>query len=105
MIPKGKYRNYCVIESATRTSDSQGGWSLAWATAGSEWFRAIPVSQSRTLDQGGVKYTLAVEFYANKYSGFALTTAHRIVWNNENYTIHSIVPTEKLDEIKVIAYV
>jgi head-tail adaptor len=104
MIPKGKYRNYCVIESATRTSDSQGGWTLAWATAGSDWFRAIPVSQSRTLDQGGVKYVLAVEFFQSKY-GFALTTDHRIVWNSQNYTIHSIVPSEKLDENKIIAYV
>lgn len=104
MTPKGKYRNYCVIESANRTSDSQGGWTMTWSTAGSEWLRAIPVSQSRVLDQGGVKYTSAVEFYSNKYSGFAITTDHRIVWNSQNYTIHSIVPSEKLDENKIIAY-
>lgn len=104
MIPKGKYRHYCVIESSTRTSDSQGGWTLAWATAGSDWFRAVPVSQSRVLEQGGVKYAMAVEFYQSKY-GFALTLENRIVWNSQNYTIHSIVPSEKLDENKIIAYV
>ena len=105
MVLISKRRNYIEIQTSTPTSDSQGGYTTTWATSSSEWARAVPLSQSRALDQGGVKYTSAVEFYANKYSGFALTTAHRIVWNNENYTIHSIVPSEKLDEIKVIAYV
>lgn len=104
MIGKGKYRHYCEIQTATRTSDNQGGWTSTWATAGYEWFRAVPLSQSRSLDNGGINYRIAVEFTGNKYSGFALTTANRIVWNGDYYTIHSIVPSEKLDEITVIAY-
>ena len=104
MVLIGKKRNYCEIQSATRTSDSQGGWTVVWATVASEWFRVVPLSQSRTLEIGGIKFKSAIELTGNKFSGYALTPANRIVWNGENYTIHSIVPSEKLDEIIVIAY-
>lgn len=104
MVLKAKYRHYVEIQSATRTSDSQGGWTTSWANTTYEWMRAVSLSQSRTLDQGGIKYTLAVEFSANKYSGYAVTTDHRLVWDSKYFTIHSIVPSEKLDEIKILAY-
>lgn len=98
----GKRRNYITIEVATRTSDSQGGWTTTWTTSSSEWSRAVPLSQSRTLDQGGVKYKLAVEFTIRR--GTVVTPANRVVWNSENYTIHSVVPSEKLDDQIILAY-
>jgi hypothetical protein len=105
MVLIGKKRHYVEIQAATRTSDSQGGWTITWANAGWEWMRAVPLSQSRTLDNGGISYRMVVEFTANKYSPlYVLTTANRLVWNSENYTIHSIVPSEKLDEIIITAY-
>jgi hypothetical protein len=62
------------------------------------------------LDQGGVKYRLAVEFTIRKHEDegtdeYTLTPGNRIVWNSENYTIHSVVPSEKLDDLTILAYV
>jgi len=110
MVMIGKRRNYVAIQSATRTSDSQGGWTSAWATIASEWAKATPLSQSRTLDQGGIKYRMAVEFTMRKRDDlgtdlYTLSGQHRIVWNSENYTIHSVVPNEKLDDLTILAYV
>jgi SPP1 family predicted phage head-tail adaptor len=101
----GQRRNYITIQTATRTADGQGGWTVAWANAYNDWARAIPLSMSRTLDQGGISYKMAVEFEIRKDNAYTLTAAHRIVWNSENYTIHSVIPSEKLDNIKVLAYV
>ena len=105
MVLKAKYRHYLPILSATLTSDGQGGNTATWATATSEWFRVVPLSGSRSLESGGVKFKKAIELYANKYSGNTITEANRITFNGDNYTIHSITPSEKLDEIKIVAYV
>ncbi len=103
MVLTGRRRAYVEIQTGTRTSDSQGGWTVAWATSTSEWAKAVPLSQSRALDQGGVKYRLAVEFTIRR--GTTITSVNRIVWNSENYTIHSVVPSVKLDDQIILAYV
>lgn len=103
MVLISKRRHYIEIQTSTATSDSQGGYTTSWATSSSEWSRAVPMSQSRTLDQGGVKYSLAVEFTIRR--GTTITSANRILWNGAYYTIHSVVPSEKLDDQIITAYV
>jgi head-tail adaptor len=103
MVLSGELRNYLVVQSGTRTSDGQGGWTLVWGTVYSEWFKVTPLSMSRTLDEQGVKYRSAIELICRYRSD--LTSANRITWNFENYTINSVVPTEKLDYLKILAYV
>ena len=105
MVLTGKRRAYLTIQAATTTTDAQGGYTTAWADDHNTWGEAVPLSQSRTLEQGGIKYRLAVNFTIRKRTGFTLTPAHRIQWNSENYTIHSVVPTPKLDDQLVLAYV
>jgi SPP1 family predicted phage head-tail adaptor len=106
----GMRRNYITIQVATRTSDSQGGYTTAWADTYNEWARALTLSGSRILDQGGIKYRKAVEFTMRKRQDtgtdtYTLTGEHRIKWDSEYYTIHSVIPSEKLDDLKVLAYV
>lgn len=105
VLRTGKRRNLVAIQKATRTADGQGGFTSAWTTEVNEWSRAVPLSESRTLDQGGVKYSMAVEFTIRKRPSFELTTEHSILWNGTHYTIHSVVPSEKLDDMRIIAYV
>ena len=105
MVLAGKKRAYCTIQTPTDTNDSQGGGDITWTNSGTEWFQAKALSQSRTLELGGISYKMAVEFKGDKRSDLTLTPAQRIVWNSENYTIHSVVPNELLNEIIVIAYV
>jgi hypothetical protein len=110
MVLSGKMRNYVAIQSTTRTSDGQGGWTSVWATIASEWMSAKPLTMSRALDQGGIKYKSAVEFEGRFRDDtptdlYKLTGEHRIVWNGENYTIHSVVSDEKQLFVKILAYV
>lgn len=101
----GQRRHYLTIQVATRTSDGQGGYIPSWTDTYYEWASAKFLSGSRTLDNGGLTYRKAVEFEIRKRSDYTLGTGHRIKWNNEYYTIHSVLPSEKLNDLKVLAYV
>jgi SPP1 family predicted phage head-tail adaptor len=105
VLKSGEMRDLIEVQTATRTSDNQGGFTSAWSTTSSEWTKAIAMSQNRSLDQGGIKYKLAVEFTMRKRTALPITGANRIVWNSENYTIHSVVPSKKFDEQIITAYV
>jgi len=104
-MKRGRRKYYITIQSATRTSDGQGGWTIAWVDDDNDWAKAVTQSQSRSLDNGGINYNKAAEFTVRSRTDFVITTDMRIVWDSENYTIHSIVPSDRLDELKIIAYV
>jgi len=100
----GKRRNYITIQTPTRVSDGQGGYSISgWTKLSDHWADAIPLNESRTLDQGGIKYNIAVKFIIRR--GVTVTPDYRIVWESENYTIHSVIPSRKLDDQEITAYV
>lgn len=101
----GKRRHYITIQVATRTSDGQGGWTVSWTDTYYEWARAVFLSGSRALDDGGLRYGKAVEFTVRSNDTYTLSPDHRIKWNSEYYTIHSVLPSEKLEDLKVLAYV
>lgn len=106
----GSRRNYITIQVATRTSDSQGGYVTTWADTYYDWARAVYISGSRSLDASGIKYRKAVEFTIRKRNDsgtdlYTLGPEHRIKWNSEYYTVHSVLPSEKLDDLKILAYV
>jgi len=101
----GKRRHYVTIQVATRTSDGQGGFTLSWVDSYSEWVRVVFLSGSRLLDMGGLNFRRAVEMTIRKNDYYLLTPEHRIKWNDEYYTIHSVLPSEKMDDLKVLAYV
>jgi head-tail adaptor len=101
-------REYIEIQSATRTSDGQGGWTSTWTKVANEWSRAEVLSVARALDQQGIKYTRAVRFTMRRRDDtptdlYTLGGEHRIVWD-DNYTIHSVVPDELGKFIAVLAY-
>lgn len=101
----GGRRHYLTIQVATRTSDGQGGWVATWTDTYYEWASAKFLSGSRSLDAGGTIYRKAVEFEIRKRTDYTLGTGHRIKWDDEFYTIHSVLPSEKLDDLKLLAYV
>lgn len=105
VLNSGKYRNYVTIKVATRTSDGQGGYTTVFSTDRYEWMKATPLSMSKTLEQGGIKYQKAVEFTCRYNDDEPVTVADMIVWNDENYKIFSVLPDEKNEYIKILAYV
>lgn len=105
VLSTGQLRNYITVQVATRTSDSQGGWTTAWTDSYYMWMKATPLSMSRTLDEGGVKYRSAVEFEGRWNNDFTLTGEHRMVWKEVGFTVYSVVYDETLRNVKVLAYV
>ena len=101
----GGRRHYLTVQVATRTDDGQGGGENSWTDTYYEWASARFLSGSRSLDNGGVIYRRAVEFEIRKRTDYTLGVEHRIKWNSEYYTIYSVLPSEKLDDFKVLAYV
>ena len=101
----GGRRHYLTVRAATRTDDGQGGGVNSWTDTYYEWASARFLSGSRSLDNGGVIYRKAVEFEIRKRTDYTLSPDYRIKWNNEYYTIHSVLPSDKLDDLKVLAYV
>lgn len=101
----GGRRHYLTVQVATRTDDGQGGGENSWTDTYCEWASARFLSGSRSLDNGGVIYRRAVEFEIRKRTDYTLGTGHRIKWNDEFYTIYSVLPSDKLDDLKVLAYV
>lgn len=103
MVLIGKRRNYLTIQVATRTADGQGGYVTTWTDTYYDWGRAVYLNGSKTLDGAGVKYKKAVEFTI-RYRDYDLSEAHRIKWGDDYFTIHSVLPSEKNDDLKVLAY-
>ena len=101
----GGRRHYLTVQVATRTDDGQGGGENTWTDTYYEWASAKFLSGSRSLDNGGVIYRRAVEFEIRKRTDYTLSPDYRIKWNDEYYTIYSVLPSEKLDDFKVLAYV
>jgi len=101
----GGRRHYLTVQVATRTDDGQGGGENSWTDTYYEWASAKFLSGSRSLDNVGVIYRRAVEFEIRKRTDYTLGTGHRIKWNDEFYTIYSVLPSDKLDDLKVLAYV
>ena len=101
----GGRRHYLTVQVATRTDDGQGGGENTWTDTYYEWASARFLSGSRSLDNGGVIYRKAVEFEIRKRTDYTLSPDYRIKWNDEFYTIYSVLPSEKLDDLTVLCYV
>ena len=98
----GRMKEYITVQVKSTASDGQGGGDVSWATLASEWAEATMLSQSRTLSEAGVKFRTAVQFKMRYDSDNILTTDHRIVWDSNYYTVHSVV--ENSDMLTVLAY-
>ena len=98
----GRMKEYITVQVKSTTSDGQGGATVSWATLASEWAEATMLSQSRTLSEAGVKFRTAVQFKKRYNSDYIMTTDHQIVWNGDEYTIHSVVKNN--DRLIVLAY-
>ncbi len=100
----GGLRHYITIQTPTRTSDGQGGHTTTWTDSYEEWAGVKFLSGSRVLDSGGVRYRRAVEILVRENNLYELTPENRISWNGEYWTIHSVLPSEKLNMLKVLCY-
>ena len=105
VLNTGRYRNYCAVKSPTTASDGQGGRTSTWAELFSEWFRVTPLSQSRTLDEGGIKYRMAATFECRYRNDYPLSGEYQITWNSQDWTVASAIPDETLSYINILAYV
>jgi SPP1 family predicted phage head-tail adaptor len=104
MVLKGAMRDYITVQVATRTSDSQGGFTTGWTDTYYEWSQVKTLSESRALENGGIKYRIAVEITLRSRTDYTLGPEHRIKYGTTYYTINSVVPSLKGDILTVLAY-
>ena len=102
MVLIGKRDAYINIQTAIRTSDGQGGVFTTWEDGEDDWARAVYLNGSKTLDGAGVKYRKAVEFTIRNRNH--VDEGDRIKWGDDYFTIHSVLPSEKNDDLKVLTY-
>ena len=105
MVSIGSMKDQISIQLNTPVSDGQGGFTPAWSTIASEWVKATQLSYSRALADAQVLYTVAYQFDMRERGDTYILDAsmHRIVYEGDNFTIHSIVETQE-DWLKVTAY-
>lgn len=98
----GKMKEYVTVQVGSTADDGQGGGVVTWSTLSGEWAEATMLSYSRVLSEAGVKFRIAVEFKMRYCSTHILSGEHRIVWNGDPYTVHSVVNNN--DKLTVLAY-
>lgn len=97
-------KEYIAIQTQSATDDGQGGSSsVSWSTVASEWAKATVLSYSRTLLDGGIIFSEAVQFEMRERGDtYTLSGEYAILWNSVRYTIHSVVSNS--DRTTVLAY-
>ena len=104
MVSVGSMKDTISIQSQSAVSDGQGGSTSTWATIASEWVKATQLSYSRALLDAAVLFTTAYQFDLRKRGDtYILAGVHRILFNGEYYTIHSVIENPA-GWLKVIAY-
>ncbi len=104
MVSVGSMKDTVSIQAQSAVSDGQGGYTSTWSTIASEWTKATQLSYSRALLDAGVQFNTAYQFDLRKRGDtYILAGTHRIVFNSENYTIHSVVEGPE-GWLKILAY-
>lgn len=93
-----------VIQSRTATSDSQGGYTAAWATLATEWAKVTEVSYDRIMLDSGVKFTKICQFEMRERGDtYTMGGEYRIYWNSQYFTVYSVVTNAR--RTTILAYV
>ena len=105
MVSVGSMKDQISIQLNTPVGDGQGGSTPTWSTIASEWVKVTQLSYSRALIDAQVMFNVAYQFdMRERGDTYTLDASiHRIVYEGENYTIHSIVETQE-DWLKVLSY-
>lgn len=104
MVRAGSMKEQIVIQSRTATSDSQGGYTSAWATLATEWAKVTEVSYDRIMLDSGVKFTKVCQFdMRERGDTYTMGGEYRIYWNSQYFTVYSVVTN--LRRTTIMAYV
>ena len=97
-------RELFTVQSYTRASDGEGGYTYTASTSADYWGDISPLSQSRALLELSLSFKKAVRIYT-RYTD-AITVNNKIIFDGEEYTIHSVLDIDtKKQYLKIIAYV
>lgn len=91
--PIGKKRERIVIQAPQESVDSSGYPAKTWTEHARLWARATFLRGVELEAMQKINAATWIRFTI-RYRHNDLTEKMRIVWRNENWNIHSILPTE-----------
>lgn len=97
----GHLRELITIEQPTRTTDNQGGATIAWSTFSQVWARIEPLSASQVLFSQSLQHRITHRVTIRELSG--VTTAMRITYGSRTFQIHGIRDLEEKNRFVEIA--
>lgn len=98
MIGRLKYQ--IVIQGRTRTTDGQGGATVAWTDTATEWADVEELSNVRALIDDGIKFTKAVKITMRQRGDtYTIGGEYRISWNSLYWTIYDAVTNHSMTTI------
>ena len=101
MISAGLYNNTLTLQTLTRTSDSMGGWTEAWADSGQFRARIRPLTSAERLTQDKVTGIATHRIYCDNMT---VTLEDRIKWGSYYFEIIGIRnPSEAYHHLEIEA--
>ena len=92
MVRTGSMTEQIVIQTPTRATDGQGGYTTTWATLATEWAKVTEVSYDRMMVDSGVKFTKVCQFdMRERGDTYTMGGEYRIYWNSQYFTVYSVV--------------
>lgn len=91
----GELRHRLVIESATDSSDSQGGQVSTWATYATVWGKVEPVRASEVKFSQQIQYRRSHRCWLRNRSDLTYTTAMRISFDSRVFQIRGIIKPDE----------
>ena len=78
-----------IIQSVTRTSDGQGGYTEVWATFATVWASIVPMKGYEKFQAAKLETPVSHKMMMRYRSG--VTTAMRILWGTRVFDIKEVL--------------
>lgn len=87
-------RERVTLQQETRTSDSQGGYTVAWSDVATVWAQVRPIRSSERLWAAQQADVRLYEIKARMSASVVPQTSWRAVWRGKNLSITGVEVSE-----------
>ena len=102
-ISAGDLKDRCTLQQPTYTNNNRGGQTVTYADYGSVWCKAVPLSDTRVLEQAQETYNESKVFTVRYNSAFQ--PDWKLTYEGNEYFIHAVENIEgRYQYLKIIAF-
>ena len=103
-IEAGDLKDRCTLLIPIAINDGRGGSATAFSTYAEVWCKAMPSTDSRTLEQAQVIFNEAIKFTI-RVNEIPIKSNWKIIFNGKTYTIHAINDIDtRYQYLSILAY-